>query len=400
MPNQQILNAMNQGAPTLLSEQMAAEDMAMARGYAETMGSIADTQAQQFSNQQLSERSNILKEFEGRTDTPEFRSKMGTVDPQTAFDFQSQAMKLEESDRKALDDKFKVVGNLLLQLDTEEKFNNHPISQQMSWGQIPDVLSRALEASDILKMTGGGDQSVRDQKISELIARNIDPNTAADIADGRVKVTSPDSFGNIYTVNTVTNEKKLVSGSGGQTPQQQEPIQPVQKGESIAKAAMEGTGPISSAQQGISNLFGFMWEGQMFPENARARQRLNLFNKAAQESLIQNPRFPVAEQQFVKSLLPSTEQIFKDPDDSVSNLAELRNHLEAKIDANTRSISGSEITEKRRGDLSNQNDAMKRVLSLMGDQSSGASRLDLARKIADGTASDEEYEEYATLRGQ
>jgi hypothetical protein len=137
----------------------------------------------------------------------------------------------------------------------------------------------------------------------------------------------------------------------------------------------------------VSNLFGFLAEGQLFPENTQARQKLNLFNKAAQESLIQNPRFPVAEQQFVKSLLPSTDTILKDPDDAVSNLVELQSHLEAKIQANTRSIESGLITDKRRGELANQNDGMTRILSLMGDTSGPVQvqTVDEAMKLAPGT---------------
>jgi hypothetical protein len=100
-------------------------------------------------------------------------------------------------------------------------------------------------------------------------------------------------------------------------------------------------------------------------------------------------------------LLPSTEQIFKDPDDAVSNLVELGNHLEAKIAANEKSISSGMITEKRKGELANQNDSMKRVMSLMGDpEASQELSMELARKVANGTATDEELDQYLELKGQ
>ena len=223
----------------------------------------------------------------------------------------------------------------------------------------------------------------RQRKISALIDRGFSQDDAADLVEGRIRLTSPDEFGNVSKVNLATNEVTPLSGS-------QEPpvVQPTQAPvASIADAAREGTGPVSAFQQGVSNLFGFMAEGQLFPENTQARQKLNLFNKAAQESLIQNPRFPVAEQQFVKSLLPSTDTILKDPDDAVSNLVELQSHLEAKIQANTRSIESGLITDKRRGELANQNDGMTRILSLMGDTSGPVQvqTVDEAMKLAPGT---------------
>ena len=224
----------------------------------------------------------------------------------------------------------------------------------------------------------------RQRKISGLIDRGFSENDAADLVEGRIRLTSPDEFGNVSKVNLATNEvTPLVS-----EPQEQPAAQPVQAPvASIAEAAREGTGPVSAFQQGVSNLFGFLAEGQLFPENTQARQKLNLFNKAAQESLIQNPRFPVAEQQFVKSLLPSTDTILKDPDDAVSNLVELQSHLEAKIQANTRSIESGLITDKRRGELANQNDGMTRILSLMGDTGGPVQvqTVDEAMKLAPGT---------------
>ena len=245
----------------------------------------------------------------------------------------------------------------------------------------------------------GDDTTERQRKISGLMGRGFSQDDAADLVEGRIRLTSPDEFGRVSKVNLATNEvTPLVAGS--QAPQEA-PVEPAPQGASMFEAAREGTGPISALQQGVSNLFGFMVEGQLFPENAKARQKLNLFNKAAQESLIQNPRFPVAEQEFVKSLLPSTDKILKDPDDAVSSLVELQNHLESKIQANERSLESGLITEKRSGELANQNDAMKRVLSIMGEEvASPEQTMGLARKIADGTASDEEFEEYLRLKGQ
>ena len=242
----------------------------------------------------------------------------------------------------------------------------------------------------------------RQRKIAALEDRGFSVNDAADLVEGRIRLTSPDEFGRVSKVNLATNEvTPLITGGegGGETPVVEPPADaPVA---SMIDAAKEGTGPVSALQQGVSNLFGFMAEGQLFPENTQARQKLKLFNKAAQESLIQNPRFPVAEQKFVESLLPSTDTIMKDPDDAVSNLVELQNHLEAKIQANQRSIESGFITEKRRGELANQNDGMVRVLSLMGDtESSPEQSLGLAKKVADGTASDEEIDEYLRLKGQ
>ena len=275
-------------------------------------------------------------------------------------------------------------------------------------GKNPTKASLALDAAGgdpnkALELLSSGDsETERVRKIRALVDRGIDENTAADLVEGRVRLTSPDQFGNIYSVNITTGKKKpVVRGQAATPAEQTAEAQPEQQGPSIASAARKGTGPVSYAQDVISNLFGFAVEGQVYPENAKARQRLNFFNKTAQESLIQNPKFPVTEQKFVRGLLPSTEQIFKDPDDAVSNLVELGNHLEAKIAANEKSISSGMITEKRKGELANQNDSMKRVMSLMGDpEASQELSMELARKVANGTATDEELDQYLELKGQ
>ena len=56
-----------------------------------------------------------------------------------------------------------------------------------------------------------------------------------------------------------------------------------------------------------------------------------------------------------------------------------------------------QITPAERGRLANKNEAINRVLSLMGTEGGGGDegrRDELAAKAADGTISDEEMDEY------
>jgi hypothetical protein len=256
------------------------------------------------------------------------------------------------------------------------------------------------QSSDALGLlTTNDDTTERQRKISGLIERGFSQDDAADLVEGRIRLTSPDEFGQVSKVNLATNEvTPLITGQSAGEAQPEPEAAP---SASILGAAEAGTGPVSSLKQGASNLFGFMAEGQLFPENTQARQRLNLFNKSAVKSLVDNPRFPVAEQNIVRGLLPSTEQIFKDPDDAVSNLVQLKNHLESSIEGNQRSIDSGLITDKRRGELANKNDEMKRLVTMMGDtEATPEQSLGLAQKVADGTASDEEVDEYLRIKGQ
>ena len=418
MPNSQILNYMQQSVDPLNSAVMDQRRMDKQNQYldarqsmAATESSIASTEMQRMKNDATRDTREVLEEFAGNLNTPAAMKALSSVNPTKMMALEKHFADMSKIEA---DKQYEMLSANIAQSLATEKDPQKRLKLVAMTGKIKDVVDMNQNQADakqqkienrfaqqrinISKQTSSGGNTERMRKIQGLVDRGLSPNDASDLVEGRVSMTTPNSLGEVFLVNKTDGTKKKVVGASQAQDIGQAPVEQ-RTGPLMVDAAREGTGPMSALQQGISNLFGFLAEGQLFKENTASRQRLNLFNKEAAISLVQNPRFPVAEQAYVKSLLPSTEQIFKDPDDAVSNLVELKNHLESRIEANSRSISSGQITDKRRGELADQNDAMNRTLQLMGDTSPGGS-LGLAGKVADGSATDEEIEEYLRLRGQ
>ena len=113
-------------------------------------------------------------------------------------------------------------------------------------------------------------------------------------------------------------------------------------------AAVElGTGPASNlialADMVISGAVDLATLGtvdiELAPETQEARQALRLFNQEVKQSIVNNPRFPVAEQQLVERLLPTPEKL-KNPQTAVRDYVQLMRFLETKFRANSDLLSG------------------------------------------------------------
>lgn len=91
---------------------------------------------------------------------------------------------------------------------------------------------------------------------------------------------------------------------------------------------LEGTGPVAAATAATDALFGFLTPGVIGADTQAAKQRLRTFNQLAKTALVNNPKFPVAEQEIVARLLPDPDTFFENPSTSYNNLIELRNTLE------------------------------------------------------------------------
>lgn len=254
---------------------------------------------------------------------------------------------------------------------------------------------RGLSEEEINDLMGF-DTTDRQREIQNLKDRGISDPLAEDIGNGNVRVVGPNNLGEFFAVNIVTNTstpivgddadriREMVGISGAQTGQQpaqpgQQPGQPQQPGQAqqpgqppaqttaptaIEQAVERGTGPFAKMRAGMSNVFGPFIEGAIFEDTTDARQQIRIFSQTAKTRLIQNPRFPVAEQNIVKPLLPDADQFFKDPDTARRDLQKLKEHLIDSRNAKEGELD-SKITMKRRGELFDQISAINEVLSLM-----------------------------------
>lgn len=224
-----------------------------------------------------------------------------------------------------------------------------------------------------------GRGSATEREISDLISRGVPPGWAQDVARGNVK-TETDDFGNIRAVNIATGEVRNLSGQQGSRGAEagaKVPGQNAGRGQrgqgDVFGAVEEGTGPIAGLRAATNAVVGPFIEGTPFENTARARAGLRNFAQEAKTALVNNPRFPVAEQQIVQELMPDPGRFWVDPDAERDKLRELRSFLQNKISQNRRSMSSGQVTQDEHGRLANQIESIERVLGLMGspDQAGG-----------------------------
>lgn len=216
-------------------------------------------------------------------------------------------------------------------------------------------------------------ETQRDQDVSALRSRGFSQTEAEDIAAGRVKVTPPDQFGNVYLVNTATGERRVAGGGqpqGGQPgPQRQAAPSIGASRPNMAEATREGTGPWRRIGSAMDAVFGgLIGRGSLFPETAENKATIRSFNQLAKSALVNNPRFPVAEQQIVAQMLPDPDALFTNPENEVQKLETLRQTLNDVLAINQEAISSGQITQEEVGLLANKNAEIRRVLALMGGQ--------------------------------
>lgn len=193
---------------------------------------------------------------------------------------------------------------------------------------------------------------------------NLDDQDATALAYNQVE-TQKDALGRPVVINKIT--KKAVPVKQDQIPsiiKTSNENRPFTITDKISRA---GTGVISNIKQGFNNMFGWMTEGVPFKETAKNRNAMKTFNHLAITGIVNNPRFPVYEQQTVKNFLPDPDKFFKDPDESVLQLQNLGSFIRAKVEEKQRVISSSNITAKQAASYTEQINDMQSLLGLMGN---------------------------------
>lgn len=230
--------------------------------------------------------------------------------------------------------------------------------------QVVDAGTRMgiLESGPSPVKLGEGSQLV-DPRTGETIARGDDRRAPT----GRFR-SEVDQFGNVTIIDSTTGEIVRREGRpGAQAPQSGEGPKRRADGQGdVFGAVEEGTGPIASFRAGINNVIGPFMSGIPFEGTNRARAGIRNFNQEAKTALVNNPRFPVAEQKVVQEMLPDPSQFFQDPDAARQDLMELRTFLTNKRQQLQRSVQSGNVTQDEVGKLSNQMEAINRVLGLMG----------------------------------
>jgi hypothetical protein len=131
------------------------------------------------------------------------------------------------------------------------------------------------------------------------------------------------------------------------------------------ETARAGTGPAAKIKEKINNLFGWMTEGVPFADTSESREALRIFNQHLKLSFVNNPRVPIAEQTTVQGFLPDPDKTFRDPDESVNKLRQLKDFLITKRNEKENLIDRGNISAKQIAEYTSQINDIDLALSMM-----------------------------------
>lgn len=206
-----------------------------------------------------------------------------------------------------------------------------------------------------------------DQRVSELRSRGFSDQESQDIAAGRIRVSTDPVTGNTSLVNVATGEGEpvrpqegpvLTSDERGRLFNQNASIERVLGlSQGLEESAASASGPRGSLGALVNSLAGLAGRDAPIPapEIARARQDIRLFNQIAKTAIVNNPRFPVAEQQIVEQMLPNPSAFFANPSVEFNKVLQLQEFLRALQQENNSSLGvaadTAELTAEEQAEL-------------------------------------------------
>jgi hypothetical protein len=146
----------------------------------------------------------------------------------------------------------------------------------------------------------------------------------------------------------------------------------------------KGTGPWSALKGaadavvgglGIDKAFG---RKGVFPETTANRQYLRNLRQVGKTAMVNNPRFPVAEQKNVDELFPDPDSFWTNPHSEAQKIPIMRNMLLENLRANNEAIAGGGLTKEERSKLTSNNIEIRRALRLVGEGDASLDALDPA----------------------
>lgn len=135
----------------------------------------------------------------------------------------------------------------------------------------------------------------------------------------------------------------------------------------------KGTGPWSALKGATDAVVGGLGVDQafgakgVFPQTTANRQYLRNLRQVAKTAMVNNPRFPVAEQKNVDELFPDPDSFWTNPHSEAQKIPIMRNMLNENLTANNEAIAGGGLTKEERSKLTSNNIEIKRALRLVGE---------------------------------
>ena len=216
------------------------------------------------------------------------------------------------------------------------------------------------------------------QALALQTAFGLTPQEAYLQANGFIDIGTPDNLGRIPIVNKVTGDLRYAGQPANNAPPDNggmslipPPAQPAaQAFEDLTEVGTGASGQIAGATNTLIGTVGDLFGNPdmiPFPERENAATRLRNFNKFMESSLVNNPKFPVAELKQVQSLLPNPDSFFTSGGKEKIKAEQLRGFLQNRISLNNQSLAAGTITTDRRGTITDMNDIMQQALSMMGN---------------------------------
>ena len=195
----------------------------------------------------------------------------------------------------------------------------------------------------------------RQADVAALVERGFSPQQAEDIAAGRIRVATDPVTGETQLVNVATaatqplgapssaptNAPVLTATERGRLFNQNASIERVLGlSEGMAESAAAATGPRGNLGALVNSIAGFAGSNAPIPADqiAAARQDIRLFNQIAKSAIVNNPRFPVAEQRIVQEMLPDPNTFFTNPSVEFNNVVQLQEFLRNLQTQNSQSL--------------------------------------------------------------
>ena len=166
MPLESIMNAPRNFGPSI-TERQDAIDMNMAKGYADTGNSLAEMEMRKMKNSASRQKQSILQNFEGRTDSPEFYAKMGTVDPALVAKMKESAAKLDKDKREQASKFMDQTAVRARMADTPEAWQQEGFS--VPFEQRDRVLAQSMTFKQLLDSEGGGSEGTALMKNTKFL---------------------------------------------------------------------------------------------------------------------------------------------------------------------------------------------------------------------------------------
>lgn len=135
---------------------------------------------------------------------------------------------------------------------------------------------------------------------------------------------------------------------------------PTRKGTGISSNIASATNAVTGGA--VESLFG----KKPFTENEANRNYLLNIRQVAKTALVNNPRFPVAEQKNVDRMFPDPEKFWANSSTEADKIPLLRNTLEGQLRDNNEAIAGGALSKEEISKLTSNNIETRRALRLLG----------------------------------